>query len=65
MLVEDDPDLRVYLTGLLIGDGWGVTAHGDAEAAFASVLPDNVCPPIGLLLTDVMPPGCSARNWSP
>ncbi len=60
LVVEDDPDLRSYLTRLLTRDGWAVTAAPDAEAAQqvlfagpdapAAALPD-------LVLTDVMLPG--------
>ena len=59
VLVEDDPDLRTYLTRLLAGDGWQVTAYGDAEAALGSVQSDMTDPTIGLLLTDVVLPGRS------
>jgi DNA-binding response OmpR family regulator len=54
LLVEDDTDLREFLTRLLTGDGWTVRAVADAETALeltaGSVVPDVV-------ITDVMLPG--------
>lgn len=58
MVVEDDPDLRLYLTRLLAGDGCEVLPFGDAEAAWAS-LQSGYCSAINLLLTDVLLPGRS------
>ena len=55
LVVEDDTDLREFLTRLLTGDGWLVHAAGDAETALdlaggPSDVPDVV-------ITDVMLPG--------
>ncbi len=55
LLVEDDTDLREFLTRLLTADGWSVRAVADAEAALeliggSSDLPDVV-------ITDVVLPG--------
>jgi CheY-like chemotaxis protein len=52
LLVEDNADMRAYLTRLLRSDGWSVTAVADAAAALR--LPP---PPPDLVLTDVMLPG--------
>jgi signal transduction histidine kinase/DNA-binding response OmpR family regulator len=54
LLVEDDADLRAYLTRLLTDDGWRVQAVPDAETALtAAVAPEAR---IDLVLTDVMLP---------
>ena len=51
LVVEDNADLRTYLTGLLERDGWRVEAVGDVPAALAtSTIPV-------LVLSDVMLPG--------
>ena len=55
LLVEDDTDLREFLTRLLTGDGWAVRAVADAETALeltggSSDVPDVV-------ITDVVLPG--------
>ena len=51
LLVEDDGDLRQYLSRLLRGNGWAVTAVPDAESALRHrTVPD-------VILTDVMLPG--------
>ena len=58
LLIEDDDDLRGYLTRLLSSDGWAVQAVADAEAALAATAdPDRPAPE--LVLTDVMLPGRS------
>ncbi len=57
LVVEDDPDLRHYLTRLLTRDGWAVTAVNDAEAAGRTALAPSTTP--DLVLTDVMLPGDS------
>ena len=58
LLIEDDDDLRAYLTRLLSSDGWAVQAVADAEAALAATAdPDRPAP--ALVLTDVMLPGRS------
>jgi len=51
LLVEDDGDLRRYLSRLLRSRGWAVTAVPDAESALRHAeVPD-------IILTDVMLPG--------
>ncbi len=56
LLVEDDTDLREFLTRLLTADGWAVRAVADAETALelAGRTPDGVP---DLVLTDVVLPG--------
>jgi len=57
LLVEDDPDLRAYLTSLLASDGWTVDAVGDAEAALAAAFdPDPLSAP-DVVLSDILLPG--------
>jgi signal transduction histidine kinase/DNA-binding response OmpR family regulator len=56
LLVEDDPDLRLYLSRLLAADGWLVRAVPDAESADALLTGDGAVV-VDLLLTDVMLPG--------
>ena len=58
LLVEDDADLRGYLTRLLTRDGWAVLAVDSAESGLAALTaePDNA---VDLLLTDLMLPGRS------
>jgi DNA-binding response OmpR family regulator len=51
LLVEDNADMRAYLTRLLRSDGWSVTAVADVAAALR--LPP---PPPDLVLSDVMLP---------
>jgi DNA-binding response OmpR family regulator len=51
LLVEDNADLRAYLTRLLTAAGWTVAAVGDVQSAIAvTERPD-------LVLSDVMLPG--------
>ena len=57
LVVEDDTDLRGYLTRLLTNDGWQVISAPDGETALklarsADAIPD-------LVVTDVMLPGLS------
>lgn len=52
LLVEDNGDMRAYLTHLLHGDGWTVDAVVDAEAALEAVDAGY-----DLVLCDVMLPG--------
>jgi signal transduction histidine kinase/DNA-binding response OmpR family regulator len=56
LLVEDDTDLREFLTRLLIDDGWVVRAAADAETALELIAEssDGVA---DLVITDVMLPG--------
>jgi signal transduction histidine kinase/DNA-binding response OmpR family regulator len=51
LVVEDNADMRAYLTRLLRAEGWRVTAVADAAAAL------RLSPPPDLLLSDVMLPG--------
>jgi DNA-binding response OmpR family regulator/two-component sensor histidine kinase len=56
LVVEDNPDLRGYLTRLLVSDGWNVTAVSDVGGALrAEQLPD-------IILSDVMLPGQSGLD---
>jgi DNA-binding response OmpR family regulator/anti-sigma regulatory factor (Ser/Thr protein kinase) len=58
LLVEDDADLRAYLTRLLTRDGWAVRAVADAEAGLAELTAQSG-PTVDLVLTDLMLPGRS------
>ena len=60
LIVEDDPDLRAYLTRLLSADGWAVTAAGDAETALPLALSLTDRPDV--VLTDVMLPAHSGLH---
>ena len=54
--MEDNADLRRYLTRLLISDGWSVTAAADVSSALrVERLPD-------IILSDVMLPGRSGLD---
>ncbi len=56
LVVEDNADLRLYLTRLLISDGWNVTAAADVSSALRTEpLPD-------IVLSDVMLPGRSGLD---
>jgi DNA-binding response OmpR family regulator len=56
LVVEDNADLRRYLTRLLISDGWSVTAAADVSSALrVERLPD-------IILSDVMLPGRSGLD---
>jgi signal transduction histidine kinase/DNA-binding response OmpR family regulator len=55
LIIEDEPDLRSYLTRLFSKDGYAVEAVGDAETALTSL--DSSAP--DLVITDVMLPGQS------
>jgi signal transduction histidine kinase/DNA-binding response OmpR family regulator len=55
LLVEDDTDLREFLTRLLTGDGWAVQAVADAESALDLTGRTSDGPDV--VLTDVMLPG--------
>jgi DNA-binding response OmpR family regulator len=56
LIIEDEPDLRSYLTRLFSRDGYAVEAVGDAETALTSL--DSNAPP-DIMITDVMLPGQS------
>ncbi len=63
LLVEDDADLRAYLTQVLTADGWDVHAVVDAEAAIETTLdagPSRLLPDV--VLTDIMLPGRSGLD---
>ncbi len=63
LLVEDDADLRAYLTQALVSDGWDVHAVGDAEAAVDAALDDAASPSApDIVLTDIMLPGRSGLD---
>ena len=52
LIIEDEPDLRSYLTRLFSKDGYAVEAVGDAESALTAL--DSSAP--DLVITDVMLP---------
>jgi DNA-binding response OmpR family regulator len=56
LLVEDDTDLREFLTRLLTGDGWTVRSCGDAETAL-ELAGGSSGPAPDLVITDVVLPG--------
>lgn len=58
LVVDDDPDIRVYLTLLLEDHGYVVESAGDTVTAFAAV--DRFCP--DLVLVDVLMPGRSGLD---
>jgi DNA-binding response OmpR family regulator/two-component sensor histidine kinase len=55
LLVEDDTDLRGFLTRLLTGDGWAVRAVADAETAVELTSGSSDVPDV--VITDVVLPG--------
>ena len=55
LLVEDDTDLREFLTRLLTGDGWLVQAVADAETALELAGGPSDVPDV--VITDVVLPG--------
>ncbi len=56
LLVEDDADLRGYLTRLMTQDGWAVQAVDSAEGGLAALTAGSG---VDLVLTDLMLPGRS------
>ena len=58
LIIEDEPDLRGYLTKLFTKDGYAVEAAADAMTAL-TLLESN---PPDLLITDVMLPGQSGLD---
>ena len=58
LIIEDEPDLRGYLTRLFTKDGYAVEAAADAATAL-TLLESN---PPDLLITDVMLPGQSGLD---
>jgi hypothetical protein len=62
LVVEDDPEVRVYVTGVLRGFGYNVIAVGDGPAVL-SVLP--TIESLDLLFTDVvLPHGMDGKQVS-
>ena len=59
LLVEDDADLRAYLTRLLTDDGWAVHPVADAEAAVGAITAGRHSGVPDVVLTDVVLPGRS------
>ena len=59
LLVEDDADLRAYVTRLLTDDGWAVHAVPDAETALTTIASGPHPDVPDLVVTDVMLPGRS------
>jgi len=57
LLVEDDADLRGYLTRILAEDGWEVRPVADAESASTALSAESADTTTDLVLTDVMLPG--------
>ena len=62
LLVEDDDDLRAYLTRLLESDGWTVDAVADAESATGVAFDRTATSLPQVILTDVMLPGQSGLD---
>jgi CheY-like chemotaxis protein len=60
LLVEDDPDLRTYVTDVLRDLNYRVVSAGTAQAALTILLQENE--QINLLLTDVVMPGINGRE---
>jgi signal transduction histidine kinase/DNA-binding response OmpR family regulator len=58
LIIEDEPDLRSYLTRLFTKDGYAVEAVADAETAL-TLLESH---PPDLVITDVMLPGQSGLD---
>jgi len=61
LIIEDEPDLRSYLTRLFARDGYAVEAVGDAENAHAR-LEKNADNPPDMVISDVMLPGQSGLD---
>jgi signal transduction histidine kinase/DNA-binding response OmpR family regulator len=63
LIIEDEPDLRGYLTRMFTKDGYSVEAAADAESAL-TWLQDNVDAenPPHMVITDVMLPGQSGLD---
>ena len=60
LVVEDDADLRGYLSDLLRDLNYRVLSAGSAQAALTILLQENQ--PVDLLLTDVVMPGINGRE---
>jgi DNA-binding response OmpR family regulator/two-component sensor histidine kinase len=61
LIIEDEPDLRAYLTKMFSKDGYAVEAAADAESAL-TWLQDNAENPPDMVITDVMLPGQSGLD---
>jgi signal transduction histidine kinase/DNA-binding response OmpR family regulator len=62
LIIEDEPDLRGYLTKMFTKDGYVVEAAGDAETALRW-LQEHVDDPPDMVVTDVMLPGQSGLDF--
>ena len=60
LVVEDDADLRTYITDVLRDLSYRVLSASSAQAALTMLLQDQ--PKIHLLLTDVVMPGINGRE---
>ncbi len=60
LIVEDDRELRAYLSEVLRGLGYRVLTAPDAKAALSVLEPDSAR--VDLLLTDVVMPGMNGRE---
>jgi PAS domain S-box-containing protein len=60
LVVEDDPDLRAYITDVLRDLNYRVLSASSAQIALTMLLQDE--PKIHLLLTDVVMPGINGRE---
>src|SRR5205085_8663091 len=60
LIVEDDDDLRAYLTDVVRGLGYGVLNAANGKRALD--LLNQAKSPIALLLTDVVMPGMTGRE---
>ena len=61
LVVEDDADLRGYLTRLLGADGWAVDAVATAEDGLIAAA-DPAPRPVDVVVTDIMLPGRSGLD---
>jgi signal transduction histidine kinase/DNA-binding response OmpR family regulator len=61
LIIEDEPDLRGYLTKLFTKNGYAVAAAGDAETAL-TWLQDGAENPPDMVITDIMMPGQSGLD---
>jgi CheY-like chemotaxis protein len=60
LIVEDDDDVRAYLTDVLRGLGYGVVAASNGTIALDVLARDNLR--VDLMLTDVVMPGMTGRD---
>ena len=59
LLAEDDRELREFLSEILVGAGYEVSAHASASRAFIELKTGG---PLALVLTDLVMPGMSGRD---